>query len=142
MRKIAAFIVLLILTTFLTACSVENTSMDFSFNASIPYDYTDEKVFCFNENHETAILNASLQIDTGNILMEVFGTDNEVVFSNTYESSGEYKIELENVTAKDEYKLKISTEQTKNVTLKITSPLKLIKDIENSEINKPEKPIA
>lgn len=142
MKRLMAFFSLLIAVLLLTACSVKNTCMEFSFNSSTPYDTEDEKAFCFNNDYETATLNANLQIDSGNLLINIFDTNNEIVFSNTYETSGDYEIKIENVTAKDEYTLKVTAEQTKNITLKITSPLKLINDIENSDISKPEKPIA
>lgn len=129
-------LILSLAVLFLTACAAENTSLVFSFRSNSSSDFKEEKTLYFNEAREKVVLDASLQIDDGNVSVRVYDTDNEIVWNNTYEKSESFEIELYNVASDEEYKLEVSANQTKSAELKIFSEENLVKDKE-----KPEKPI-
>lgn len=114
------------------------TALEFLFHTSKLSDSSDEKVIYFNDSYEKLNLDAKLKIDAGSILVEIISPENnEIVWSNTYEEDSEFKIELENIIANSEYKIRVQTKQSKNISLEINSSVKLVKDKE--KIVKPTK---
>lgn len=114
------------------------TALAFLFHTSKLADSSDEKVIYFNDSYEKLNLDAKLKIDAGSILVEIISPENnEIVWSNTYEEDSEFKIELENIIANSEYKIRVQTKQSKNISLEINSSVKLVKDKE--KIVKPTK---
>lgn len=79
-------------------------------------------------------LNAKLKVDSGNVTIQILDiSSNDVIWKESYNENSNFKIELNNLKADSEYLLKISTAQSKKVTLTITSKEKLIKDKEKPE---------
>lgn len=116
-----------IIAMLFSGCADKSTSLVFSFNTSIPADSREEKTIYFNEAHDKITLDANLKIDTGSVSVFVYNSNGESVLDSTYEQSGDYQIELKSISADEEYTLAIQTEQTKKVTLNISSLEKLVK---------------
>lgn len=135
-KKTMLTVMFTIMTVFIfTGCNSTSTDMSFSFNTSTPSDSSDKKTICFNEDYKSVTLNTNLQIDSGSLTMQVCDSNDDVIFSDKYEKSGNYDINLENVSADKDYIIKVQTEQSKNVKLNISSSVKLVKDKEKPETN-------
>lgn len=128
MKKIRYSIIFVLITALLfSGCAGKSTNLVFSFNTSTPYDSQEEKTIYFNESHDKITLDAELEINEGSVSVYVYDSNNEAVWSGTYDESGNFQIELKNITADEEYKLEIQTDQTKKAELNISSWEKLIK---------------
>ena len=135
-KKTMLTVMFTIMTVFMfRGCNSTSTDMSFSFNTSTPSDSSDKKTICFNEDYKSVTLNTNLQIDSGSLTMQVCDSNDDVIFSDKYEKSGNYDINLENVSADKDYIIKVQTEQSKNVKLNISSSVKLVKDKEKPETN-------
>lgn len=133
MSKIKKIVALLLSVCLLTACQNEQvgTNLNFSFHTSEVTDSNDEKIIYINETKEKIELNASLEIDCGEVLVQVVSAeDDATVWENSYEESTDFVIELQEVKADSKYILKIQTVETKNVNLTITSSENLVEDKE------------
>lgn len=115
------------ITLFFSGCAGKSTNLVFSFNTSIPSDFQEEKTVYFNEAHDKIILDANLEIDAGSVSVYIYNSSGEAVWDDTYAQSGDYRIELNSISEDEEYTLAIQTEQTKKVTLNISSLEKLVK---------------
>lgn len=128
MKKIRyGIIIVFIVALLFSGCAGKSTNLVFSFNTSTPYDSQEEKTIYFNEAHDKITLDAKLEIDEGSVSVYVYDSNNEAVWSSTYEESGNFQIELTNIAADEEYKLEIQTNQTKKAALNISSWEKLVK---------------
>lgn len=128
MKKIKYGIIFVFITAlFFSGCTGKSTNLVFSFNTSTPYDSQEEKTIYFNEAHDKITLDAELEINEGSVSVYVYDSNNEAVWSGTYDESGNFQIELKNITADEEYKLEIQTNQTKKAALNISSWEKLVK---------------
>lgn len=128
MKKLKyGFVFVLITALLFTGCAAKSTNLVFSFNTSTPYDSQEEKTIYFNETHDKITLDAELEINEGSVSVYVYDSNNEAVWSGTYDESGNFRIELTNITADEEYKLEIQTDQTKKAELNISSWEKLVK---------------
>ena len=128
MKKIRYGIIFVFIVALLfSGCAGKSTNLVFSFNTSTPYDSQEEKTIYFNEAHDKITLEAELEINEGSVSVYVYDSNNEAVWSGTYDESGNFQIELKNITADEEYKLEIQTNQTKKVVLNISSWEKLVK---------------
>lgn len=128
MKKIRYSIIFVFITALLfSGCAGKSTNLVFSFNTSTPYDSQEEKTIYFNEAHDKITLDAELEINEGSVSVYVYDSNNEAVWSGTYDESGNFQIELTNITANEEYKLEIRTNQTKKAALNISSWEKLVK---------------
>lgn len=116
-----------IIALLFSGCTGKSTNFVFSFNTSIPADLQEEKTIYFNEAHDRITLDANLEIDTGNVSVFVYNSNGELVWNSTYAQSGDYQIELKSISADEEYMLAIQTEQTKKISLNISSLEKLVK---------------
>ena len=114
----------------LTGCGKENTALSFSYHTSFPCNSAGEKAIYFNESYEHVVLDADLQIDTGSVCLQITDAADKVIWNNTYERDGNYKIDLDSVIADKEYTLTVQTSQTHNVNLQISSSVKLVRDKE------------
>lgn len=128
--KHISILVLFVLALLFTGCGDKNTNIAFSFDTSEPQDSVDKKVIYFNEDYDNVVLNAKLQMDSGKVLMEITGPNDRTVWEASFEESGKYRIELSGVAADEEYILNLRTEQTKKMTLNISSSVKLVMDKE------------
>lgn len=133
-KKIFAVIFTIATAVIFTSCNSTSTDMSFSFNTSTPSDSSDKKTICFNEDYKSVTLNTNLQIDSGSLMIQVCDSNGDIIFSDKYEKSGNYDINLENVSADKDYIIKVQTEQSKNVKLNIFSSVKLVKDKEKPEL--------
>lgn len=132
--RISTFLFLLIAILSLTACNAKSTIMEFSFNTSTPSNSSDEKIIYINNDMDKLELSVELKIDSGDATVEVLSISNdEVVWSDTYQEDSNFIIELYDVKANSEYLLKVETIQSKKVNLTITSDNNLIKDNEKPE---------
>lgn len=128
MKKIRYGIIFVFIVALLfSGCAGKSTNLVFSFNTSTPYDSQEEKAIYFNEAHDKITLDAKLEISEGSVSVYVYDSNNEAVWSGTYDESGNYQIELKNITADEEYRLEIQTNQTKKAELNISSWEKLVK---------------
>ncbi|MBD5103300.1 MAG: DUF4624 family lipoprotein [Ruminococcaceae bacterium] len=128
MKKIRYGIIFVFIVALLfSGCAGKSTNLVFSFNTSTPYDSQEEKTIYFNEAHDKITLDAELEINEGSVSVYVYDSNNEAVWSGTYDESGNFQIELKNITADEEYKLEIQTNQTKKAVLNISSWEKLVK---------------
>lgn len=128
MKKIRYGIIFVFIVALLfSGCAGKSTNLVFAFNTSTPYDSQEEKTIYFNEAHDKITLDAELEINEGSVSVYVYDSDNEAVWSGTYDESGNFQIELKNITADEEYKLEIQTNQTKKAALNISSWEKLVK---------------
>lgn len=125
MKYIIVFV--FIIALLFSSCAGKSTNFVFSFNTSIPSDLQEEKTIYFNETHDKITLDTNFEIDTGSVSVFVYNSNGESVWDSTYEQSGDYQIELKSISAGEEYTLAIQTEQTKKVTLNISSLEKLVK---------------
>lgn len=134
--KKAIYVIVFTFVTILLfiGCNGKSTNIAFSFNTSTPYNSSGEKTIRFNEDFESVTLKTDIQIDTGYLLIQVCDSDNNVVFSEKYTSNGQYDINLKNITANNDYIIKVQTEQTKKVEMEISSSIKLVKDKEKPEV--------
>lgn len=133
-KKIFAVIFTIATAVIFISCNSTSTDMSFSFNTSTPADSSDKKAICFNEDYKSVTLNTNLQIDSGSLMIQVCDSSDDINFSDKYEKSGNYDINLENVSADKDYIIKVQTEQSKNVKLNIFSSVKLVKDKEKPEL--------
>lgn len=128
MKKIRYGIIFVFIVALLfSGCAGKSTNLVFSFNTSTPYDSQEEKTIYFNKAHDKITLDAELEINEGSVSVFVYDSNNKAVWSGTYDESGNFQIELKNITADEEYKLEIQTNQTKKVVLNISSWEKLVK---------------
>lgn len=128
MKKIRyGTIFVFIVALLFSGCAGKSTNLVFSFNTITPYDSQEEKTIYFNKAHDKITLDAELEINEGSVSVYVYDSDNEAVWSGTYDESGNFQIELKNITADEEYKLEIQTNQTKKAALNISSWEKLVK---------------
>lgn len=128
MKKIRYGIIFVFIVALLfSGCAGKSTNLVFSFNTSTPYDSQEEKTIYFNEAHDKITLDAELEINEGSVSVYVYDSNNEAVWSGTYDESVNFQIELKNITADEEYKLEIQTNQTKKAALNISSWEKLVK---------------
>lgn len=114
----------------LTGCGMEGTSFSFQFNSSAPKDSEREKAIHFDEAHSSVVLDVDLKIDTGSVSVEIKKLDGETISSSTYKESGKYQIELKDIYAGEDCTIFVRTNQTKKVTLKMTSSVSMIKSKE------------
>lgn len=135
MRIIHKILILSMLLTLAFSCSgcgqnaASGTSMEFSFNTSAPADSTDEKTIYICKDMEKLELNAKLTVDSGNVTVQVLDiSSNETVWNHSYNENTNFKIELTDLKADNEYLLKLTIVQSKKVNLAITTEEKLVKD--------------
>lgn len=124
---------LLVIALLLTGCGKEQTILSFSFQTAEPYCSKEEKILCFPESYDNMTLDARLSIDTGSVFIQVSNAEGDAVWSNTYEKSGSFQIELKGIAADEEYLLTVSADQTKRMELQVISPVKLVKEKEKPE---------
>ena len=121
----------IIVTTFACACSnlSSNTMLKFDFITSSFTDSEDSKIIYINNDMEKLELNAALKVDAGEVTIQVVNAlSDETMWSEKYKSDSDFKIELFNLKANDEYMLEIHTSQTKKVSFTVTTNAKLVKD--------------
>ncbi len=130
---ISILLCLTVLTLACAACSngKGNTVLEFTFNHSTPYEYSDEKSIYFNKDFESIVLSASFEIEEGVAELRILDKhSNEVVWERTADKKEDFEIELKSVTANSEYLFQIESKETKHIHLTITSPEKLVKNKE------------
>lgn len=129
--RIFALLFLLIIISPLSACNVNGTKIEFSFNTSSPSNSSNEKTIYIKNDMDKLELNFELKIDSGNAIIQVLNaSNNEVLWNNSYQEDSKFKIELNDIKADSEYLFKIETTQSKKVKLIITSNSKLVRDKE------------
>lgn len=133
--KLIKCIMLFVLSTMLislSACSSNtssDTSMVFSFSTSTPATSNDEKIIYINNDIEKLILDCKLKVDSGDVIVQIVNaTNEEVVWEDSYSKDADFKIEMSDLKEKSEFLLKIHANQSKEVTLTITSDTKLVED--------------
>ncbi len=114
----------------LAGCGMEGSRFTFQFNTSAPKDSEMEKAIHFDEDYPSVVLNVDLQINTGSVSVEIERLDGETISSSTYQESGKYQIELKNISAGEDCTIFVRTNQTKKVTLKMSSSVRMIKSKE------------
>lgn len=137
-KKISGVLVLLIVIFFLSACKESvfssETKMVFSFNTSSYANSYDEKTIYINNDMDKLELDAELQIDSGNVIIQVLSSSNdEIIWSNSYMADSSFKIEMFDIKENSEYLLTIKANQSQKVKLTITTDSKLLKNKEKSE---------
>lgn len=132
--RFSAFLFLFIAIFSLSACNVNGTKMEFSFNTSSLSNSSDKKSIYVNSDMDKLELNADLKIDSGDAIIQVLNASNdEVIWNNSYQEDSKFKIVLNDIKADNEYLLIIETTQSKKVNLIITSDNKLVRDKEKPE---------
>lgn len=138
MKKYLISILLCVITILaFTACGSGkgNTVLEFTYNHSTPYEYTDEKSIYFNKEFESIVLSASFEIEEGVAELRILDKQSgAVVWEKTADKKEDFEIELKSVTADTEYVFKIECKETKRVHLTITSPEKLVKNKEKPQV--------
>lgn len=135
---ITRHIFLLVCICMLTACqkNYTGTKFEFLFNTSEAANAYDEKTIYIEKGQEKIKLNASLDLECGEAVIQIVSADNTVIWENSYSQSGDFSIELNDLEIDSEYVIRIQTTDTKKVSLVITSEMDLAKDKE-----KPDKKI-
>ncbi|MCL2578828.1 MAG: DUF4624 family lipoprotein [Oscillospiraceae bacterium] len=121
-------LLLLVVMISLGACSQSSaTFMSFSFSTTTPADSIREKIIYINSDIDSLQLNANLQLDSGKVNVQVLSIDDEeVIWSDDYESNSSFIIEMSNLEANSEYLIRINAIQSQRVQLNITSDSKLV----------------
>ena len=125
-----AIVLWMVSILLLTGCGMEGTRFSFQFNTSAPKDSEMEKAIHFDEAYPSVILDVDLQINTGSVSVEIKNLDGETISSSTYKESGKYQIELKDISAGQDCTIFVRTNQTKKVTLKMSSSVRMIKSKE------------
>lgn len=125
---------------FMSACSndLSDTKIEFSFNTNISSNSEKSKSIFVNEDMDILELNAELEVDSGDVTVQVADLQNEkIIWDESFNTNKIFIIELVDLKKDTEYSLTIFAQQSKKVKLTISTEYKVTKDKE-----KPDKYIV
>lgn len=139
MMKKIIFMVLMCVC-MLTACH-ENTGTRFEFSFQTKgkeNSDTDERTICktiyINESQDKVRLNASLDMDGGEVSVQITAVeDGTIIWESVYEQSCDFTVDLQNVKAGSEYVIKVQAKDPKKVKLVMSSKDILVKEKEKPQ---------
>lgn len=131
-----------IMLSVLSGCNSADpiSELTFLFNSDNPADFKDEQLLFINEDFENLVLNATLKVEGSAVKIEVIeNATGTILWRGDYIENADFQIELSDLKAENEYKLRLETTLTEKVKLTVTSDVKLVKDKEKPERYKIEK---